>query len=71
MKKDEKRGRLSEIRKWWRDHPHIKISPIEKELEISPGTLSKFVNGDRPEWFPTDQIKPLLKLMKRYGYKQI
>ncbi len=69
MRKEEKIHILYDIRAWWKSHPIIKFSPVERELKLGQGTLSKFINGNRSSWFPEDKIEPLIEIMRRYGYE--
>jgi hypothetical protein len=55
-----------EIKKFFADHPALKVSAIEKEAGAN--NLHKFLKGERG--FPESRISDLVEVLKRYGFKQ-
>jgi hypothetical protein len=55
------------IIEWLRDHDLLSINRIERRVGIPQRVLAKALKGDRP--LPEKYIRPLIKQLKKYGYK--
>ena len=55
----------NKIKKFFADHPALKISVIEEEAGIN--NLHKFLKGERG--LPEKSIPDLIEVLKKYGFK--
>lgn len=58
---------MDKILDWIKEHDLLSINRLEERAGIPQRSLHKALNGVRP--LPNKYVKPLEKILKKYGYK--
>lgn len=58
---------MDKLLDWIKDHDMLSINRLEERAGIPQRVLAKALKGDRP--LPDKYVKPLEKILKKYGYK--
>lgn len=58
---------MDKLLDWIKDHDLISINRLEERAGIPQRSLHKAIKGIRP--LPEKYVKPLIKELKKYGYK--